>query len=281
MKPDTNSLQHQFLHRSSEAICPSGEPAAKVSLCRVPFNSTDMGLQPAIDFYRDGQRQHAMRYVQLCLAACPWQSADQFRLGLILAILNVEADQPHDAWHQMQLALSWRNQREQDPVLLDALPAIAAGEWLAMAAVALQVNDCHTAEVYATEAIARTANHPSICVSDLLRDTHADAITVLAAVRLRQRRFRESALLLRLSRDAHTQAGDPEQVVVDLILSADVQLQCGTVDAAGHLIAEADQLLAGECTGERHIRSGLLRQVVEQRFRSIRQLTERQRASLN
>ncbi|MEO2017214.1 MAG: hypothetical protein ABGZ53_22895 [Fuerstiella sp.] len=281
MKPDTNSLQRQPLPRSSAAIDPGENRAAVYSVCRVPFGSTDTDLQPAIDLYRDGQSQQAMRFVHLCQAACPWQSADQFRLGLILAILNLEADQPDEAWHQMQLALSWRNQREREPVLLDALPTIAAGEWLAMATVALHVNDCHTAEVYATEAIARTENRPSICVSDLLRDTHADAITVLAAVRLAQRRFRESETLLQLSRDAHVHAGDPEQVVVDLILWADVQLQSGTINAARHLIVEAEQVLAGECTDDRHHRRGLLNQVVAQRLRAIRQVTGRQRISLN
>ena len=281
MKPDTNSLLRQLLDRSSLASCSRGERTAKVALCRVPFNSTDVDLLPAIELYRDGQRQEAMRFVHLCPAACPWQLADQFRLRLILAILNLDADQSDDAWHQMQMALRWRNQREQEPVLLDALPAITAGEWLAMATVALHVNDCHTAEVYATEAVARTENHPSICVSDLLRDTHADALTVLAAVRLEQRRFGESELLLQLSRDAHTQAGDPEQVVVDLILSADVQLHSGTVDAAWKLIVEAEQVLAEDCTDERHHRRRPLRQVVEQRLRMIGQLTERQRVSLN
>ncbi|HIE99730.1 MAG TPA: hypothetical protein EYG03_05530 [Planctomycetes bacterium] len=252
-----------------------------LSVCRVPFGSTDTDLQPAIELYRDGQIQQALRYVHLCQVACPWQSADQFCLGLILAMLNLEADQPDDAWHQMQLALSWRNKREQEAVLLDALPAITTREWLAMATVALHTNDCHTAEVYATEAIARIGNRPSIWVSDQFRDTYADAMTVLATVRLGQGRFLESELLLQLSRDAHAQAGDPEQVVVDLILSADVQLQSGNVDTAGHLIVQAKHVLAGECTDERHHRQELLRQAIEQRLRTIRQLTERHRARLN
>ncbi|MCP4788181.1 MAG: hypothetical protein GY878_32100 [Fuerstiella sp.] len=252
-----------------------------LSVCRVPFGSTDTDLQPAIDLYRDGQSQQAMRFVHLCQAACPWQSTDQFRLRLVLAILNVEADQPDDAWYQMQLALSWRNQREQEPVLLDALPAIAASEWLAMATVALQLNDCHTAELYATKALAQIENHPSICISDLLRDTHADAMMVLAAVRLAQQQFSESKTLLQHSRDAHVQAGDPEQVVADLILLADVQLQSGTIRASRQLIVEAEQVLAGECTDDRHHRRGLLRNVIEQRLRAIRQLTGRQQVSLN
>ncbi|MCP4172062.1 MAG: hypothetical protein GY758_14955, partial [Fuerstiella sp.] len=117
--------------------------------------------------------------------------------------------------------------------------------------------------------------------SDLLRDTHADAMMVLAAVRLAQQQFSESKTLLQHSRDAHVQAGDPEQVVADLILLADVQLQSGTIRASRQLIVEAEQVLAGECTDDRHHRRGLLRNVIEQRLRAIRQLTGRQQVSLN
>ena len=246
-----------------------------------PFHSTCKDLQPAVDLYRDGQRQQAIRYVHLCQAACPWQSADHFCLHLILSILHLEAGCVDRAWQQQQLALSWRNQRENELVFLNALPSISAVEWLSMANVALHVNDFHTAEIYATKAIGRISLRPSGGVSEQLHGSRADAMTVLAAACLGQRRFREAELLLQLSRDAHSKAGDSEQVVVDLILSTDIELQSGTVDAARHLIVEARKVLLSECGHARHCRLDQLRKIVEQRHREIRQLPNKQQARLN
>jgi hypothetical protein len=279
VKPEFNSLQRGC--KISSAVPQSEDCAATVSLCRVPFGLTSKDLQPAIELYQEGQRQQAMRYIYLCQAACPWQNADHFRLRLILAILHLEAGHADQAWHQLQRALSWRNQRENEPILLNALPSITAVEWLAMANIALHVNDFDTAELYATRAIARANHRSSEGVSELLHDSRADAFTLLAAARLRQRRFREAALLLRLSRDAHAKAGDSEQVVVDLILSADIELQNGSVDTAGHLIVEAEQVLLSECAHERHCRLDLLRKILRRRHREINHLNRKWRAGLN
>ena len=206
MKPEFKGLQRG--RKNSVAVFQSEDGTASVSLCRVPFSSTSKDLRPAIELYQEGQRQQAIRFLHLCQAACPWQNADHFRLRLVLATLDLEAGQADAAWHQLQRALSWRNQRENEPILLNALPAITDVEWLAMANIALHVNDFRTAEVYATKAIARTSHRPLAGVTELLHDSRADAFTVLAAARLRQRRFREATLLLRLSRDAHAKAGD-------------------------------------------------------------------------
>ena len=279
MKPEFNGLQRG--RKNSVAVFQSEDGTASVSLCRVPFSSTSKDLRPAIELYQEGQRQQAIRFLHLCQAACPWQNADHFRLRLVLATLDLEAGQADAAWHQLQRALSWRNQRENEPILLNALPAITDVEWLAMANIALHVNDFRTAEVYATKAIARTSHRPLAGVTELLHDSRADAFTVLAAARLRQRRFREATLLLRLSRDAHAKAGDSEQVVVDLILSADIELQSGSVDTADHLVVEAGQILLSECAYERHCRLNLLRKIVGQRHRAIRHRNRKWRAGLN
>ncbi|MCP4174505.1 MAG: hypothetical protein GY758_27460 [Fuerstiella sp.] len=267
--------------KSSVDVFQNEDGAPVVPLCRVPFNSTRKDLQPAIDLYNDGQRQQTMRYIHLAQAACPWQSADHFHLRLILAILQLESNQAHNACHLLQLALSWRNQREKETVLLNALPAITAVEWIAMANIALHVDDFHTAEVYATRAIADTSHRPLTGVSNPLHDSRADAMTVLAATRLRQQRYREAELLLKLSQDAHTKAGDSEQVLIDLSLSIDIELQNGSVVAAGHLIVQAEHLLLSECAQEKHCRLDLLRKIVEQRRGVIRRSYRNRRASWN
>lgn len=279
MKPEFNSLQRRF--KIFSAVPQVEDCAATVSLCRVPFGLTSRDLQPAIELYQEGQRQQAMRYIYLSQAACPWQNADRFRLHLILATLHLEAGHADDASHELQRALSWRNQRENEPLLLNALPAITTVEWLVMANIALHVHDFDTVELYATRAIAHTNKRPMKGVSELLHDSRADAFTLLAAARLRQRRFREAALLLRLSRDAHAKAGDSEQIVVDLILSADIEMQSGSVDAARHLVVEAVQVLLNDCADERHCRLNLLRTIVRQRHVEISHLHSKWRAGLN
>ena len=190
--------------------------------CRVPFENSIRDLSPAIQGYETRQLRDARRYVELTRMSCDVQDADHWRLRLVEAALCVEQGDGNEAWHQLQLALSWRNRREQDLRLMDALPPISICDWLVMATIALAVDKIDTAERYASEAVARVQKDATLCSATVLRDLRADAMTVFATVRLAQRRFAEAEMLLQLAYDAHSLVGDLEQMAVDQILLSDV-----------------------------------------------------------
>lgn len=239
--------------------------------CRVPFGQElrcieDRDLAPAIQGYEVQQFDDSRRFIELTRMSSAADSESQWRLRLIEAALWVEQGEGDEAWHQLQLALSWRNRREEEPLLLDALPAISIGEWLVMATIALATGSLDTAECYASEAVARVQQNPTLCVADVLRDSRADTMTVFAAVRLAQQRFREAETLLQLAYDAHILAGDLEQVVVDLILLADVEHYAGNHSAAIYLLCEAQSVIDDECDSTRHCRLDALKQIIHQRL---------------
>ena len=106
----------------------------------------------------------------------------------------------------------------------------------------------------------------AVSVGEILQDTRADAMAVFAAVKLHQGLLQEAEMLLQLAHDAHVQAGDMEQIVVDLVLMADVELHSGNFDAATYLLFEAETILTDECDSTRHLRCQKFRSVVHQRL---------------
>jgi len=232
----------------------------------VPFSGGEHDLMPAIQGYDCQQFNDAKRFVELTRMSCAWESSDQWRLRLIEAALCVEQGDGDEAWHLLQLALSWRNRREQEPLLLDALLPISISEWLMMATIAVAIGKFDTAESYASEAVAKVQQNPTSCVAELFRDTRADAMTVFATVRLAQQRYSEAETLLQLAYDAHALAGDLEQMAVDLILLADVEQHGGNRSAAIYLLCEAQSILDDECDPARHCRIDALKQTIHQRL---------------
>lgn len=210
--------------------------------------------------------QDASRFVELWRLSLADDDPSNWPLRLIECMLLLERNEPENAWHHLQAALSWRNKRENEPVLLDAIDSIAVSEWLVMATVALAVDKAETAESYASEAISRIEKDSTCCVSDLLRDTRADAMATFAAIRIQQHRFQEAEMLLQLAHDAHTQAGDMEQIVVDLVLLSDVELYSGNHEAATYMLLEAENILKDECDPSRHARRDKLKSAIHQRL---------------
>jgi tetratricopeptide (TPR) repeat protein len=200
--------------------------------CVVPFVIAASDLTPARQLYAENELAQALRFVELSRMTKTTDSIEQWNLRLIAAMLQLESRQPNEAWRTLQSALSWRNRLENQAMSADLLPAIEPREWLVMAIVALGVNELDTAERYASEAIGRIQDQPFCCVADLLCDTRADAMAVFATIRLCQQRYQEAEMLLQLARDAYLQAGDMQQLVVGLILLADVEFNSGSLMSA-------------------------------------------------
>lgn len=244
--------------------------AVPILPCPVPFEIADADLLPAQQLVAEGDLSQALRFVELCRIACASRSAQQWKLRLVGAMLNVGLNRPEDAWSNIQAGLSWRNREEKFATEPTEVAVIEPCEWLVMATVALAIGDDGTAESYASEAIARMEQESSCCLADLLCDTRADAMIVFAAIRMSQQRYQEAEMLLQLSHDAYVQAGDMEQLVVSLILLADVEFFSGNVLAAKFLLCEADELLRENCDATRHFRIGRLNLVIEQRLHAWR-----------
>ncbi len=234
--------------------------------CRVPFGALSRDLTPAVQGYGIQQLCDARRYVELTRMGCHQDDSDQWHLRLVEAALCLEQGDGDEAWHQLQLALKWRNSREQESLLKDALPPISINDWLVMATVALSVDKVETAESFASEAIAKVQNEPTAFSHDVLRDSRADAITTFATVRLAQGRFGEAEMLLQLAYEAHELAGDLEQMAVDFVLLADVEQLSGNRTESVYLLCEAETILNEKCDSTRHDRVFALKQVIHQRL---------------
>lgn len=234
--------------------------------CRIPFDGPQLDLAPAIQGYSLHAVSDARRFVELRRLSAPWDAPCNWSLRLIECMLLLEQNLPEIAWRELQAALAWRNAREKEAVLLDALPPIKISEWLILATVALAVSKTETAETYASEAISRIQNETTFSVGEVLQDTRADAMTVFAAIKLHQGLLQEAEMLLQLAHDAHVQAGDMEQIVVDLILMADVELFSGNSEATMYLLFEAETMLTEECDPTRHLRCQKFLKVVHHRL---------------
>ena len=138
-----------------------------------------------------------------------------------------------------------------------------------MATITLAIGDSDTAESYAAECVQRLKNDSSSGVGELLCDTHADALTVFAAIRMAQNRLGDAEMLLQLASDAHRRASDIEQRIVDLILLSDVEILSASPTTATPLLLQASQLLAGNTDPQRHTRCALLKKAIAAREASM------------
>jgi len=247
----------------------------------VPFDLSSEDLTPAVQSCFANEIEQAARFTELTRLAGPSSSYEQWRLRLIEAALLLQLDRSDLAWNLLQSALAWRNLREEPMAGGNLLPVISPREWLTMATIALAADKPETAEAYASEAVARIENARRCCMTDLLCDTRADAMTVYSAIRLSQQRFYEAEMLLQLSRDAYVQAGDMEQLVVSLILLADVEFHSGGFLEALSLLCECDRILTNECDASRHVRLTRLRLVIQQRSNNWRGTRRRVLANQN
>ena len=240
--------------------------AGQVLPVRVPFDIVEGPVDPAIQAYAMQLHSDARRYLELRRLSCRGDVPDQWSLRLLEAMLLLEQARPDDSWHQLQLGLAWRQQREEEATANESLAAISITEWLLMATIALGAEEIDRAEIYASEAVGCIEDSPVSCLAEVLHDTRGDAMTVFAAVRLGQHRLQEAELLLGLAHDAHVQAGDMQQIAVDLILQSDVELCSGDRDAATFLLFEAERILQQECDTTRHLRCESLQQAIRNRL---------------
>lgn len=238
--------------------------------CPIPFELAASDLTPAQQLYGVNDLPQALRFVELCRLSCGSHSIEQWTLRLVAAMLQLEASHPEDAWLTLQAGLSWRNRTDKYATEDSNAGIIQPREWLTMATIALGINDTDAAERYASEAVGQMEKQPACCLTDVLCDTRADAMTVFAAIRLSQQRFQEAEMLLQLSHDAYVQAGDMEQLIGSLALLADVEFHSGSLLAAKFLLYECDEAVRDNCDKTRHFRLARLRLLLKQRLQACR-----------
>lgn len=241
--------------------------------CPVPFHECVQDVMPAIQGYVLGQFADAGRFIELRRLATEQSDSQQWTLRLIECMLSLEQGRAEAAWKHLQLGLTWRAcQSPSSKASAAAATAIDPGvrDYLIMATVALASQRVEAAETYASRAIERIENDPCCCVSDVLRDSRADAMLVFATIRLHQQRPGEAETLLQYAYDAHMQAGDIEQVATGLLLQADIELAGGRLAAASSFLQEARRLLNDKCDGERHLRQSHLCTVVDRQLQLVR-----------
>ncbi|MEQ9409175.1 MAG: hypothetical protein RIK87_15680 [Fuerstiella sp.] len=232
----------------------------------IPLQATECDLTLPLELYAAGNTSQTLRFVTLCLAHSRRASPDQWKLRLIIVMLQLETGNPRAAWSGVQDALAWRNRVQNGDDLGPASGQIVPRDWLVLAVAALAVADFEASEQFASAAVSCLEKNPGCCTGDLLADTRADAMTVFAAIRMSQQRLREAELLLELAHDAYLQAGDMEQLVVVLLLMSDVERLSGAPLSSSYLLWEAADVLARDFDRSRHHRHELLhRQVVARR----------------
>ncbi|MEZ6130871.1 MAG: hypothetical protein R3C59_19550 [Planctomycetaceae bacterium] len=246
------------------------EGAVPVLPCAVPFGATACDLAPAIQSLEQNEPGMAVRFVELQLAAIPTTHADHWPLSLILGMLHVEHQHGNSAWRVLQTALTCRSSLKRGSVPAGNFTSTVVQASLAMATIALSVRKLTTAEQCASDAVRVIQQNPMAFGAEVLQDVRADAMTVFAAIRLAQRRYHEAETLLEPAHDAHRQAGDIQQCVVDLILMADVEYHSGSLLSACSLLYDGERILTEDFDPARHWRHRRLNLAVRQRLRRYR-----------
>lgn len=266
---------------SGQTIPPAADLELLLISPHVPAALTEI-LQDTEKARQAGDFRKAIQALQLTRVQLPWESPWQWHLRLIEATLNLEDHQGEEAWHSIQLGTAWRERNGADLQPPGSnLPRIDVASWLLMANVALANGHLLKAEGWVSEAVQIVEACPAVCVDDVLKDRRADIMTLLAAIRLAQGKLHESESLLQLAYDAHMVAGDMQQLVVDLMLLADVEHQSRCVSNARLLLAEALQRLDEDCDPVRHTRVEQLRIAVRSRLRLSFRPSTRINESLN
>lgn len=238
---------------------------APVLPCRVPVHLPDCDLTPVVQSLEGNQFPVALRFLELQRSAISDANPQQRPLHLLSALMQVELRESAAAWKTVQAVQAVRTVAADDSSG-SAPTAVSIDECLVMATVALAANELQRAEEYASEAIAAFQDSPGLLGAEVLQDARADAMTVFAAIRLAQSRFYEADMLLQLAHEAHLQAGDMQQLAVDLILMADCEYHSGGFLPAMHLLHEVQHLLNEDLDPSRHFRLARLKQAVHERL---------------
>lgn len=240
--------------------------------CPVPFEDCGVDVTPAIQGYVMGQFADARRFMELRRLSSSHDDPQQWAIRLVECMLELEQGNADAAWQSLQLGLTWQASQDglKNATASKASTAVrpAVRDYLIMATIALSGERIEAAETYASRAISIIESEPHCGVGDVLRDTRADAMLVFAAIRLQQQRCGEAETLLQYAYDAHMQAGDLEQVIVGLVLQADIESSSLRRTAATTFLMEARRLTREKCDPGRHLRHAHLCQVVDDRLRT-------------
>lgn len=240
--------------------------------CRIPFELCREDVDPAIQGYTMGEFADARRFIELRRLSSEASDPQQWQFRLVECMLHLEQGNAEAAWKNLQLGLTWQACQESSLGNTSTALRLTVRDYLVMAAVALANNRTEAAETYASKAIEIIENDSHCCISDVLQDTRADAMLVFAMIRMKQNRRGEAETLLQYAHDAHVQAGDLEQMVVGLVVQAEIELRNQRFSSAGTCLQEAQRIVATKCDSNRHLRQPHLAKVIREQLHAARRL---------
>lgn len=156
-----------------------------------------------------------------------------------------------DAVRGLQQAQQWKNRWEE----ATSRPLCLTPEhWVLLSACSTAAGDDDSAAAFAIQAWNAARQNWKSDLDHDFRDSSADATTLLALNRLRQRRPQRAAALLGCAIDDHQLAGDMEQLTADYLLLFRCEEEAGQADRAAAALQTARRLLTESLDAARHPR---------------------------
>ncbi len=170
---------------------------------------------------------------------------------LSFATTLVMQERLSDAGQVLQSAHAWKNRWETSTsrfILLN--PA----HWITLSACSIATGDIDTAATFAIRAWDSTRRHWSDDLNHDFRNSQADAATLLALIRVQQRRLDRAILMLEHGIEGHRQVGDLEQLAADYLLLGLCLAVEGDSSGAADARRSAQLLLTDSLDPTRHHR---------------------------
>lgn len=201
----------------------------------------------------------------------------QCRLQAALCLLD--ADQPIQAWSQIQRAI---RENSELPALQALRPSELSGMWRVISAGAAGVGDFTLSQEWCHRAISRlrTRSEQGCCTAEDLLEC-ADLLSICGFIRMRTGRMRESRSALHTACRLHLEGTDAVTAAADLYLLAQVELSLEDRKQAAASCSLAQKLLATEHAADYCLRRKRVTEACIGISRSFRDRSDSARGVMN
>ncbi len=189
-------------------------------------------------------------------AATTTSEADsQWSILLSLAARHLVQENKLDAAKLAQCAHAWRNDFE---AITGQRVSVTSSNWVTLAACSLALEECDSAAAFAVRAWETSGLSWQDDLQDDCCDVRADAMALLAIVRVFQHRADRATGLIQQAISQHRQVGAMEQLAADQMILSVCKELCGDTAEAADARTNARRIVETSLDPSRHERSASL-----------------------
>jgi len=197
--------------------------------------------------------------LQRLLDSLPQHSIQRWDVLVKLVAASLSSHDTVDAACWLQRAHAWKNRHEAEQ---GAVIEIRSRQWITLSACSIAVEETDSAAAFAIRAWESSEQSWREDLLDDCVDSRADSMSLLAIIRVCQRKADRAVTLLERSSCLHRQVGDVEQLAADLLLESLCHETLGQAIAAEAARREARSIVNDSLDETRHTRTSSLRRCV-------------------